>query len=118
MTFLSPSFMFIFMPLAMAVYVLVPPYKRVSVLPVISLAFLICVNLNRPYSLLFAAVIFWATVLSVHFYRNTKNVRILAILQGAAGVAAVAVLVLRLTAWGSKFIGTGLLILLAAVISL
>ena len=118
MTFLSPSFMFIFMPLAMAVYVLVPPYKRVSVLPVISLAFLICVNLNRPYSLLFAAVIFWATVLSVHFYRNTKNARILAVLQGAAGVAAVAVLVLRLTAWGSKFIGTGLLILLAAVISL
>ena len=89
MTFLSPSFMFIFLPIVLSLYAMMPKFRRIDLLPIISSVFFVCVNIHDLLSLVYYLAIAIAVIVALRIYKKTKKRESLIWLEVAASVSAV-----------------------------
>lgn len=118
MTFLSPSFVFIFLPVAMAIYAMTPRLRRVDLLPMISSVFFVCVNLHDMLSLVYYFLISISSAVAIRVYKKTKKRSALITLGAIASICAITALIYRFTFGDRAVYHVGLLVCLAAVISM
>ena len=118
MTFLSPSFIFVFLPVVMAIYAMTPKLRRVDLLPMISSVFFVCVNIHDLLSLLYYFGIATASAVALKIYKKTKKRRFLYALEILSIVAAVVALLYRFVFGSEAVYHAGLLMCIMAVISM
>jgi len=118
MTLLSPSFMFMFLPVALTVYALTPGHRRSYMLPLLGGLFCAAVNINNPATLVVIPLIITAVVISVELYRKKRIVIGLAICRTASIIAIFTVLVFRIVTQNSLLSGVGLVFCLMTATSI
>ncbi len=118
MTFLSPTFLFVLLPIVMTVYAVAPKYRRVELLPIISTVFFVCINIHDVFSLVYYLAAAFFLVAAIKLYKKTKKS---AWLNGLRILAAVGAVV---SAYYNLFFGddavqhVGILIMLMSVVSI
>lgn len=118
MTYLSPSFIFIFLPVAMAIYAMVPKIRRVDLLPMISSVFFVCVNMHDPLSLVYYFSVSICSAVAIKIYKKTKKRAVIMLLGISASLAAIISLAYRFMLGEAAVYHVGLIVSLAAVISM
>ena len=118
MTYLSPSFIFVFLPVAMAIYAMAPRLRRIDLLPMISSVFFVCVNMHDPLSLVYYFLISICSAAAIKIYKKTKKRAVIMLLGILATIAAIASLTYRFMLGGAAVYHVGLIVSLAAVISM
>ena len=96
MTFLSPAFMFVFLPIALAVYAMAPKFRRIDLLPIISTVFFVCVNIHDLISLAYYFAMALSLVVALSFYKKTKKRAWLIGLELASALVASGLIFYRL----------------------
>ena len=118
MSFLSPTFMFLFLPLALIAFAVVPKQKRIDILPVIGIVFFVCVNISDPLSLLYITFVAASVIAAMAIYKKTRKalyLHLFAIIFFALGAV---ILVLRIFNGASLLRGAGVVICLMSSVSL
>ena len=118
MTFLSPIFVFVFLPLAISVYAMLPKLRRVDLLPMISAVFFVCVNIHDFLSLVYYFSVAVCSAVALKLYKKTKRRRFLVSLEALAFLGAIIALIYRFVRGGEAVYHAGLLMCLIAVISM
>lgn len=118
MTFLSPTFMFIFLPVALGIFAILPKHRRTDFLTVLGTVFFVCVNINDPFALVYIAVLACAVMLALSLYKKTRKRRYLDMCCAVCFVVAAAILIMRLGAPFAVFRCSGIIICLMAAVSL
>lgn len=82
MLFTSPLFMFLFLPVAMCIYILIPKAHRKNALPFISCAFYAVACFKQPFALILMAVMListhlWGKLILNHRSRNRVTTAVL-----------------------------------------
>ena len=118
MTFLSPSFIFIFLPIALSVYSLVPKYMKIYALTAIGLAFYVIINLGSPLALIAMPTLLAAVTTSVMLYKRKKIRICLEICRIVSVLSIFSLLVLRVIGVVGTLSGVGVVILLMSSVSI
>ena len=118
MTFMTPTFVFIFLPVFLSLYYIAPKNRRIDMLPIASAVFFVCLNISDVYSLGYYFIMMLGVVLGVGLYRKTKKKSCLVALCVAASVASVAIIFYRLATSHHVHHHAGFVICLFAIISL
>lgn len=118
MTFLAPSFLFVFLPIVLSVYSITPKYLKPYALPAIGIIFYSAINLKSPFALIMLPVVAISVIVAVELYKK-KRIRIcLEILRIVAIVAIFSILVFRIIDNSRTLSGIGVIILLMSAVSL
>ena len=117
MTFLSPAFLFVLMPLIMTVYAVTPKFRRTELLPIISTVFFVCVNIHDVFSLVYYFTAAFCLVAAIKLYKKTKRSVWLDGLRILAAVGAVASAYYKLFRGDDAVSHVGILIMLMSVVS-
>ena len=100
MTFLAPSFLFVFLPIVLSVYSITPKYLKPYALPAIGIIFYSAINLKSPFALVMLPIVAISVIVAVELYKK-KRIRIcLEILRIVAIVAIFSILVFVLLGYG------------------
>lgn len=118
MTFLSPTFMFIFLPIALGAYAIIPKYRKTDFLPVMGTVFYVCVNINDPFGLVYIVFAEASVILTTWLYKKTKKKIFFVICASVCSAAGIAVLILRLWKPFSFLQCAGLVMCLMSSVSL
>ena len=118
MTFLSPIFIFVFLPIVLSVYALLPKLRRIDLLPMISAVFFVCVNIHDFLSLAYYFSIVICSAVALKLYKKTKRRGFLVSLEALTFLGAVIALIYRFVRGGEAVYHAGLLMCLIAVISM
>ena len=102
----------------MAIYAMTPRLRRVDLLPMISSVFFVCVNLHDMLSLIYYLLISICSAVAIRVYKKTKKSSALITLGAVASVCAILALIYRFTFGDRAVYHVGLLVCLAAVISM
>ena len=118
MTFLSPSFMFVFLPVALGIYALLPGHKKADFLPIMGAVFFVCVNINDPFAIGYIVMVALAVVGAVWFYKKTRKRSYLYVCSAVCFVVAAIILKMRIGSSFSMIRCRGIIMCLMAAISL
>ena len=118
MTFLSPTFMFIFLPVALGIFSIFPKHRRTDLLPVMGTVFFVCVNINDPFALVYVATVAAAVIGAVALYKKTRKRRYLDMCCAVCFTLAAAILIMRIGAPLAMFRCSGIIMCLMAAVSL
>ncbi len=118
MTFLSPAFLFIFMPISVIGYALMPKFRRSDILPIISSVFFVCINIHDLLSLLYYLASCTMVVAAVSIYKKTKKEYILIALELITALGAIVTVFYRMVRGESAVYHAGMLICFMSIISL
>ena len=118
MTFVSPTFVFIFLPVVMTVYALTTKYRRTDLLPIISTAFFVCVNIHDLYSIIYYFSMAICAIVAIKLYKASKKRVWLDILRVLAALVAVAMIVYRMLFGFGLIYQWGFVICLMNIISM
>lgn len=118
MTFLSPAFIFLFLPLMLAAYALVSKFRKTDIIPVIGTVFFVCVNINAPIGLAYLVLVQMLIIASTAAAKKTKKKYPFAVCRVVCFALALAFMILRLF-FEKSFLGcTGIIFALMAAVSL
>lgn len=118
MSFLSPTFMFIFLPVALsALFITVKP-RRTDFLPVIGIVFFVCVNISDPLALLYISFVSIAVIAAMAIYQKTHNSVCLKLCAAFFFILGSAILILRMFGSFSMLRGAGVVMCLMSSVSL
>lgn len=117
MTFLSPGFMFIFLPLSLAVYSLVPKYLKSYSLPIFGCLFYVSLNLRSLPSLIILPLSVIGVTVAVELYRKHRSPLPLTVCRVLMLAATFGLLFIRIIG-GGHAIGIGSVFCLMAGLSL
>ena len=118
MSFLSPTFMFLFLPLALVVFSIIPKHKRPDILPVIGIVFFVCVNISDPLSLLYITFVAASVIAAIAIYQKTRKPLYLHLFAMIFLALGAAILILRLFNGAPLLRGAGVVICLMSSVSL
>lgn len=117
MTFLSPSFMFVFLPVALGVFAMWPKHRKTDLIPVMGTVFFVCVNINDPFSLVYIVMAAAAVICAMSLYKKTRKRSYLYACSALCFAVAAAVLIIRMVP-ASVFRCSGIIMCLMAAVSL
>lgn len=118
MTLLSPTFMFLFLPLALAVYAPVSRFRKTDIIPVIGTVFFVCININSPIGLLYLLLVQAMIIVCTAIAKKSRSKTSFAVCRAVCFVGAVAIMVLRMFIDGRSMGCVGAIFSLMAAISL
>lgn len=118
MTFLSPTFVFVFLPIVLSVYYIAPKNRRVDLLPIISSVFFVCLNISNIFSLAYYLLVMLGVIVALKCYKKKRNKSWLIGLEIFVLLISVAMVSYHLVSSGELQYIAGLLICLMAVESL
>lgn len=118
MSFLSPTFMFIFLPIAMGVLCLTPKARRTDILPVIGILFFVCVNISDPFALLYITFVSATVIAAMAVYKKTLKAFWLRLSASVFSALGASILILRLFYSASILGSAGVIIYLMSSVSL
>ena len=118
MTFLAPSFIFIFLPVSLLIYALMPKYMRPYSLVPIGVLFYVAVNFESPFALIALPVTAVAVSISAELFKRKKNRVCLDICRVISVISIFLVLALRVIGQISTLSGIGVVITLMSAASL
>ena len=118
MTFMSPTFVFIFLPIFLSLFYIAPKNRRIDMLPIASAVFFVCLNISDIYSLGYYFAMVLGVIFAVRLYKKTKNKLCLISLCILASAASVMIIFNRLANSFEIYHHAGLVICLFSVISL
>ena len=73
MTFLSPTFMFIFLPLVLGIYAIIPPKRKADFLPVAGISFFVCANIGDMFAVLYILAVIAVLLIALKFYKKRSE---------------------------------------------
>ena len=118
MTFLSPTFMFIFLPVALGIFAILPKHRRTDLIPVMGTVFFVCVNINDPFALVYVVTVAAAVIGAVALYKKTRKRRYLRMCGAVCFAFAAAILLMRIGTPFRVFRCSGIIMYLMAAVSL
>ena len=118
MSFLSPTFMFLFLPIAMAVLLLTPKERRSDILPVAGIVFFVCANISAPFALLYISFVSASVIVAMAIYKKTQNKLCLYIFAAVFFSLGGVILTLRMFSGSSIIQGAGVVMCLMSSVSL
>ena len=118
MTFLSPIFMFVFLPISLAIYALIPKYLKSYSIPLIGVIFFAAINLGSIFSIVAMPIIVIAIMTAIELYRKMRIRWLLNACRVICIVAIFAILSLRFVIGERGFFGVGIIMCLMAAVSL
>lgn len=118
MTFLSPVFIFLFLPLMLAAYAPVSKFRKTDIIPVIGTVFFVCININSPIGLAYLVFVQTLIIVSTAAAKKTKKKYPFAVCRAICFVVAAVFMLLRSYLTNSAFGCTGIIFALMAAISL
>ena len=118
MSFLSPTFLFLFLPIAIGVLFATPKARRTDILPVIGIVFFVCVNISDPFALLYITFVSATVIAAMALYKKTLNPFWLKLCSAAFSLLGATILILRLFFNASILGSAGVIICLMSSVSL
>ena len=86
MTFLSPTFIFLFLPLMLAVYAPISKFRKTDIIPVIGTVFFVCININSPIGLVYLVFVQALIIVSTAAAKKTKKKYPFAVCRAVPGM--------------------------------
>lgn len=118
MSFLSPAFMFIFLPVVMGVLSITPRARRTNILSVIGIVFFVCINISDPPALLYISFVAATVIAAMAIYKKTHKTFWLELCASVFFALGATILILRLFHVSPLLRGAGVVICLMSSVSI
>ena len=117
MSFLSPAFMFIFLPVVMGILSLTPRARRTNALSVIGIVFFVCINISDPLALIYISFVVATVTAAMAIYKKTHKTFWLELCASVFFALGATILIFRLFHVSPLLRGAGVVICLMSSVS-